>query len=176
YFAGPSASGPGSSTAPTNAGIYTVVASFTSSDPHYGDAQSAPLTFTIASGTPAVDFAGAYAGSYQGTAREGTHTIPVSGGVRFWVDNNGAITVTMPVSGQGTLTPSGVVNFAGAGGVGVVSDASYSYTGNFVISSGTISANGSWTATFSGGTASGAWTASASQAALGSVAQFFTHS
>ncbi len=35
YYAGTSGSGPGSATAPTNVGTYTVVASFTSTDPDY---------------------------------------------------------------------------------------------------------------------------------------------
>src|SRR5262249_20354000 len=51
YYVGASVSGTGSSTAPTNAGTYTVVASFTSGDPNYTNAQSAPVTFTIAKAT-----------------------------------------------------------------------------------------------------------------------------
>ncbi len=48
YYAGTTASGTGTSTPPTAAGTYTVVASFTSADPAYVDGQSAPVTFTIA--------------------------------------------------------------------------------------------------------------------------------
>jgi len=46
YYAGSSATGTSSSTAPSNAGTYTVVASFTSSDPDYGNG-TAQTTFTI---------------------------------------------------------------------------------------------------------------------------------
>jgi len=47
YYSGSSVNGSGTATAPTNAGTYTVVASFTSADPNYGNAQSSPVTFTI---------------------------------------------------------------------------------------------------------------------------------
>ena len=50
YYVGTSATGMGSSVAPVDAGTYTVVADFTSSDPNYTDAESASATFTI---TPA---------------------------------------------------------------------------------------------------------------------------
>src|SRR5439155_19103079 len=39
--------GTSSPAAPVNAGSYTVIASFTSSDPNYDNAQSSPLAFTI---------------------------------------------------------------------------------------------------------------------------------
>jgi len=48
YYAGSSATGTSSSTAPSNAGTYTAVASFTSSDPNYSNG-SAQTTFTIVS-------------------------------------------------------------------------------------------------------------------------------
>jgi large repetitive protein len=56
YYVGGSASGTGSSTAPTNAGTYTVVAAFTSSNTNYvtGPTDSAAVTFTIGQATPAV--------------------------------------------------------------------------------------------------------------------------
>jgi hypothetical protein len=47
YYVGTSATGPGTSTPPTNEGTYTVVAYFISTDPKYTDAESNPLTFTI---------------------------------------------------------------------------------------------------------------------------------
>jgi hypothetical protein len=62
---GSSVSGTGSPTAPTNAGIYTVVAAFTSSDLNYGNSQSRPITFTISQALPTVtvtDAGGAYSG------------------------------------------------------------------------------------------------------------------
>ena len=47
YYAASTATGTASPTAPTNAGTYTVVASFTSGDTNYSNGQSTPLTFTI---------------------------------------------------------------------------------------------------------------------------------
>jgi PhoPQ-activated pathogenicity-related protein len=63
YYTGSTATGTGTSVAPTIAGTYTVVASFTSSDSNYGNATSAPVTFTIQS----VSWNG-YAGNAQHTA------------------------------------------------------------------------------------------------------------
>jgi hypothetical protein len=54
YWHGSSARGPESATAPTQAGTYTVVAYFTSSDPHYSNASSAAVTFTITPATPTI--------------------------------------------------------------------------------------------------------------------------
>ena len=65
YYAGSTATGNGSTTAPTAVGTYTVVASFAGST-DYAAAQSAPLTFTISKATPAVtasDAGGTYDGS-----------------------------------------------------------------------------------------------------------------
>jgi PhoPQ-activated pathogenicity-related protein len=47
YYPGTMVTGSGSSTPPTNVGMYTVVASFTSTNPAYVNGQSAPVTFTI---------------------------------------------------------------------------------------------------------------------------------
>src|SRR5262249_37194643 len=44
YYVGSTATGTASATAPTNAGTYTVVASFTSADGHHAGAQSAAVT------------------------------------------------------------------------------------------------------------------------------------
>jgi hypothetical protein len=72
YYVGSTPSGTGSSTAPTNAGNYTVVSHFTSSDPDFTDAASQPLTFVIGDAVPAVtlsDLGGTYQGSpYPATA------------------------------------------------------------------------------------------------------------
>ena len=46
YYVGSGTNGLGSSTVPTNAGTYTVVASFTSNDPNYANGQSGPVAFT----------------------------------------------------------------------------------------------------------------------------------
>jgi hypothetical protein len=47
YYAGGTASGIPSASAPTSAGTYTVVAHWTSNNPSYTSADSAPVTFTI---------------------------------------------------------------------------------------------------------------------------------
>jgi hypothetical protein len=64
YYAGSSVSGTPSATAPTSAGTYTVVATFLSSNPNYGNA-SAQTTFTINPATPTVTVSAA-GGTYNG--------------------------------------------------------------------------------------------------------------
>ena len=54
YYVGSTVSGNGTSTAPTSAGTYTVVAAFSSTDPNYANTQSAPVTFTVGQATPTV--------------------------------------------------------------------------------------------------------------------------
>jgi hypothetical protein len=65
YYTGSSAAGTPSATAPTNAGTYTVVATFTSSDPTYTNG-SAQTTFTISPATPNVTVTDG--GTYNGNA------------------------------------------------------------------------------------------------------------
>ncbi len=67
YYVGSSASGTPSATAPTNAGTYTVVATFTSSDPNYASGGTAQTTFTIKPATPIVSVADV-GGTYNGNA------------------------------------------------------------------------------------------------------------
>jgi hypothetical protein len=65
YYAGSTVTGTPSSTAPTDVGTYTVVASFAGSD-DYAAADSAPTTFSITAATPTVtvtDAGGVYNGS-----------------------------------------------------------------------------------------------------------------
>ena len=66
YYVGSSVNGPGSTTPPTAANTYTVVAAFTSSNSNYGNASSLPVTFTIGTATPSVmvtDAGGPYTGN-----------------------------------------------------------------------------------------------------------------
>jgi hypothetical protein len=65
YYTGSSATGTSSATAPTNAGTYTVVATFTSSDSNYAGG-SAQTTFTISPATPTVSVTDG--GTYNGNA------------------------------------------------------------------------------------------------------------
>jgi len=46
-YVGTSTSGKASTSAPINAGTYTIVAIFTSANSNYGSTKSAPVTFTI---------------------------------------------------------------------------------------------------------------------------------
>ena len=73
YYAGGTASGTGSATAPSAAGRYTVVASFAGSA-DYAAGQSAPVTFTIAKATPKVSVSDA-GGTYSGAAFPATATV-----------------------------------------------------------------------------------------------------
>jgi RHS repeat-associated protein len=74
YYFGSTASGQGSTSAPTTAGTYTVVAAFTSSDPDYSDTESAPVTFTIDQATPGVMVTDA-GGVFNGSSFPATATI-----------------------------------------------------------------------------------------------------
>ncbi len=114
YYVGSSASGQGSSTAPTNSGTYTVVAALTSSDPNYvtGPTDSAPLTFTISPAPPTVmasDAGGTYNGNsfaVSGTATGvGGATVSGSFGFSYYVGSTatGTATTTAP-SNAGTYT------------------------------------------------------------------------
>jgi hypothetical protein len=67
YYVGSSVSGTPSATAPTNAGTYTVVATFTSSDPNYASSGTAKTTFTIKPASPMVSVTDA-GGTYNGHA------------------------------------------------------------------------------------------------------------
>src|SRR5205823_222957 len=66
YYAGSTATGTGSSTPPTDAGTYTVVASFASADSAYLGAQSSPVTFTIAQSTTSALIASSLSSSVYG--------------------------------------------------------------------------------------------------------------
>jgi hypothetical protein len=103
YYVGSSVSGNGSSTAPTNAGTYTVVAAFTSSDSNYTNAQSAPVTFTVGQATPTVVASDA-GGTYNGNPFPATATATGVGGAA--VSGTFAFTyyVGSSVSGNGSST------------------------------------------------------------------------
>ena len=73
YYAGGSASGTGSATAPTSAGTYTVVATYPGST-DYAAAQSSPLTFTINKATPPLILSDA-GGIFNGLAFAGTSLV-----------------------------------------------------------------------------------------------------
>ena len=114
YYAGGTANGQGSSTAPTNAGTYTVVAAFTSTDSNYaaGPTDSAPVTFAISPATPevtATDAGGTYNGNSfaaSGTATGvGGATVSGSFGFSYYVGSTatGTATTTAPTS-AGTYT------------------------------------------------------------------------
>lgn len=92
-------------------------------------------------------FDGTYIGSFTGDG-EGQVAFAVSGG---------AISISTPGRGAGTVTAAGKATFAGSGGYQGVS---YTFTGNFAVSGGRASAQGTWRAKTDYGPASGSWTAS----------------
>ena len=112
YYVGSSVTNSGSSTAPTAAGTYTVVASFTSTDPDYSSTSSSPLTFTISPATPSVvasDAGGTYSGNpFPASATAtGIGNASVSGSFAYTyyvgssVTNSGSAT---PPTAAGTYT------------------------------------------------------------------------
>jgi large repetitive protein len=139
YYNGTSPSGSGSSLAPVDAGTYTVEASFTSNDPNYGNAQSAPVSFTIAQASPVIAV-GDTGGSYDGNPFSATATIA---GVVPDVDNSPAGSLEgVPL----TLSYYAGTNTTGAPLSGAPSNAGiYSVVGSFGGSSDYESASNSTT-------------------------------
>src|SRR5262249_57622832 len=85
YYVGSSVSGTPSATAPSNAGTYTVVAIFTSTNSNYSSGGTAQTTFTISKAAPALTVSDA-GGDYNnnpfpagGTAVGTDGTTPVDG-------------------------------------------------------------------------------------------------
>jgi PhoPQ-activated pathogenicity-related protein len=172
YYLGSAATGTSSSTAPTNAGTYTVVASFTSTNGNYGNAVSTPLTFTIAP-PPLALYNGNYSGTYSGTSvvnNNGTiTTTPVAPTAYTLVINDGQVAVSIP-GGSGTGTVDSAGNISGSvtiqiDGVNVAVPLSGTITA--ASPSGTAAA-GTWqySANLGNGivvSGNGSWTASAAQ-------------
>lgn len=105
YYSGSAASGTGSPDAPTNAGVYTVIASFTSSDPNFTDAQRGPVTFTISQAAPLItvsDAGGVFNGQpfpASATAQKPICGCPVSGTFAFsYTDSHGNSSSDAPVN------------------------------------------------------------------------------
>jgi PhoPQ-activated pathogenicity-related protein len=168
YYLGSAVSGTGSSTAPINAGTYTVVASFTSTNPNYGNVQSAPLTLTIAP-PPLALYNGNYSGTYTGTSvvnNNGTiTTTPVAATPLTAIIKNGQIAVTIPGgTGTGTVDSQGDVSgsvniqidgvtvavpftgmIAAVGPSGTAATGSWQYSAK-VANGIVVSGKGSWTA------------------------------
>jgi PhoPQ-activated pathogenicity-related protein len=115
YYAGNTASGNGSSMAPSAPGAYTVVALFTSLNPNYTNGQSTPVTFTIALSSLSL-YNGTYAGTYSGTSRVKNNgiitTTPVPATAFQMAINNGVIAVTAAAgTGTGTVDSQGNIRF-----------------------------------------------------------------
>jgi uncharacterized repeat protein (TIGR03803 family) len=110
YYIGSTVNGAGSTTAPTDAGTYTVVASFASEDPNYGNAQSAPATFTVSPASPTISTtAGGTAVLGSGTPL--TDSATLSGGY----NETGSITFTLYAPDGSTVVDSETVTVSGNG-------------------------------------------------------------
>jgi type VI protein secretion system component Hcp len=103
YYTGTTVRGTGTATAPTNAGTYTVVAHFTSADPDYVSADSAPLTFTVARATLTIT-ASANHKTYGQTASD-------TGTVSGLADGDG-ITVNFVSAGDAATAAVGSSHYA----------------------------------------------------------------
>jgi len=100
-------------------------------------------------------FDGTYTGGYSGTVSGYGYTEPVQGGVGFSV-NGSTVSVTVPESGTGRLTSTGVGDFSGTSG----SLPGATFEGQFTHHpDGSVTASGSWTASSDGVTGSGTWSA-----------------
>lgn len=110
---------------------------------------------TVFGQTPATS---KYNGSYQGAYNGSFAGNSVMGSVEFSV-SNGAITVTDPGQGTGTVDSSGAATFSGSLGVARVT---CKFNGAFRSSTRTqqgVRASGSWSCTGSGQTGKGTWSA-----------------
>jgi hypothetical protein len=97
-------------------------------------------------------FDGSYGGSYAGRFAGES----VSGPVAFTV-SNGAITVTVPGRGSGSVDAAGSASFSGSLGVEGVS---CTFSGSFQVSpSGSASASGTWSCPGLGSSGQGTWSA-----------------
>jgi PhoPQ-activated pathogenicity-related protein len=128
YCDGPTASGKGSSVAPTHAGTFTVVASFTSADPNYTDAQSAPLTFSITSNDLPLT-----ASASTITARPG---LAFTGRVAKFTDADthaGAADFTATIDWGDGNTSTGIISADKAGGFDVSGGHTYTLNGSYTV-------------------------------------------
>ncbi len=120
YYVGSSASGTSSATAPVNAGTYTVVATFSSSDNNYtgGNAQ---LTFTIHAALPTVNVTDA-GGIYNGQPFPATATVA---GVVAGVDST-------PAASLEGVTPT-LSYYAGSSATGTAFAAAPAQAGTYTV-------------------------------------------
>ncbi len=142
---------------PNDAGSYTFVVAATDASADSGPFSGSQMYNVLVAPNP---YSGSYAGTTSGTVTVSGHKESVSGRLNFSVNSAGAITVTNPGQGQGSMTPSGNATLSGVGTIGGISNVSYSCTGTIVNgSSGVISVQGTWTAAFTAGRGSGTWSA-----------------
>jgi hypothetical protein len=107
---------------------------------------------TVFSQAPAKGkYDGSYHGMYNGSFADNTATGPVAFSV-----TNGAIAVTEPGQGTGTVDSSGATTFSGSLGMGNIT---CKFVGTFRLSGGKQQASGSWSCAGAGQTGKGKWSA-----------------
>ncbi len=110
---------------------------------------------TVLSQTPAKGkYDGSYHGMYNGSFADNSATGPVAFSVA-----NGAITVTDPGQGSGTVSSSGATTFNGSLGMGNIT---CKFVGTFQLSTGKqqgARASGTWSCSGAGQTGKGKWSA-----------------
>ena len=148
YYVGSPASGSPSSTAPTAAGTYTVVASFPGSS-DYNSASSAPVAFTISQATPTVTVSDA-GGPFTGNPYPATATVTgVSGTATGSLESvtptltyfvgAGTSGTNLGSTAPGTVgTYTVVANFAGSADYASASSAPLAFTINAVSTGATV--------------------------------------
>jgi PhoPQ-activated pathogenicity-related protein len=114
YYAGGTASGPALAGPPTDAGTYTVVANFATTDPDYVNGQSAPVTFAISPPELAL-YNGLFSGTYSGTnvvKTNGKSTSTTISATPFQSTiNDGVIAVTASgITGSGAVDSQGNIS------------------------------------------------------------------
>ncbi len=104
YYAGSTATGSASTSAPETVGTYTVVATFVTGDPNYSTASSAPVTFSITA-APATVTVSDVASTYTGNASPATGTVAGLNGVAGSTLEGVGLTFTYYSGGTATGTP-----------------------------------------------------------------------
>ncbi len=154
YYTGSSAQGVSFSTPPTRAGIYTVVASFTSADPNYQNGASAPVTFTIAQATPTI-VVRALGGTYDGKPFAATAKATGVNGAQvpgtFTFTYYAGSTVSGPGSAQAPTDPGTYTVVASFTSAGINYSNAQSNPVTFTIAFSNLSLyDGSYTGSYSG--------------------------
>lgn len=140
-----------------NAGAVTSSQTVTLAATYQGKFSTVTLTLNPQQQMQVTAFNGAYTGTYSGRESNGT---PVSGSVSASI-NNGAVTVTDPGAGNGTVTADGSATF----GAVLAGGTNCTFTGTLTLGASSVTGSGTFSCT--NPSVSGAWNVTLEQAEIG---------